>query len=555
MRSSHRLPWQLALACAVLPLIAQALPSAGKISPARLLAHTTVLSSDAFEGRAPGSAGEIATVRYLTDQFKALGLQPGNPDGSYVQKVPLLGISSQPALTFGGCAAGLRLQTPADFVATSSLAREQVAVADSPLVFVGYGIQAPEYGWDDYKGVDVRGKILLMLVGDPPLPDPADPGKLDEHMFRGRAMTYYGRWTYKFEIAAAKGAAGAIIVHETGPAGYGFPVVVSSWYKENFTLRTNDGNSGNVPVQSWLQRESAQALFKACGEDFDELKQAALRRDFKPLELAGSAAFKLDQILRPIDSQNVVARLEGADPHRKRDWLIYSAHWDHLGRQGDQIYHGAADNAAGVASLLEIARAFKQDAKAGRGPARSVLFLATTAEESGLLGARHYVRQPLYPLARTVANINIDGINNFGPTRDITLVGAGQSDLEARLSQAAAKQGRRVVAEARPETGSYFRGDHFEFARVGIPVLNTSSGNDFQGRSAQFAKQKFDEYVANDYHKPSDVIKPDWNLAGGAQDMALLYLLGRGLANGNNWPRFASGSEFRPQQDSLLKAR
>ncbi|HEY9104930.1 M28 family peptidase [Chitinimonas sp.] len=520
----------------------------------QLLAHTQVLSSDAFEGRGPGSAGEAKTVDYLVQQFKAMGLKGGAPDGSYTQPVPLVGLSTQPSLRFGGCAGKLKLDAPFDYVAFTTQAKEKISTKNSELVFVGYGVVAPEYGWDDYKGVDVRGKTLVMLINDPQVPDPQDPSKLDDSKFKGRAMSYYGRWTYKYEIAAQKGAAAAIIVHETIPAAYPYIVVVNSNARENFTIRTPDGHAGEVPVRSWIRQDRAEQLFKSCGQDFAQLKAAAIRPDFKPVKLAGSASFTLKQTLREVQSTNVVAKLEGSDPVGKNEWLMYSAHWDHLGKRGSEIYHGAADNAIGTAALLELARAYQDAARAGQQPRRSVLFLATTAEESGLLGAAYYAAKPLYPLGKTVANINIDGVNTTGRTRDFVIVGAGQSSMEALARDAANAQGRVIVMESKPENGGYFRADHFEFVKVGIPALYAGGGTDVIGKPAGYGVKKLEEYIANDYHKPSDVVKPDWDLSGGAQDIELLYNVGRRLADGKEYPAFYAGSEFKARQDALRAA-
>lgn len=548
----------LAVAGAVLCLPIQAADVSGLAGPVRasaLLEHTRVLSSDEFEGRGIGSPGETKTVAYLTEQFKAMGLQPGNPDGSYVQKVPMVGISSRASVKMGGCSADVALQAPMDYVAFSTHVKPRVQTNKSDLVFVGYGVVAPEYGWDDYKDVDVRGKTIVMLINDPAIPDAQDPSKLDERMFKGKAMTYYGRWTYKYEIAAAKGAAAAIIVHETVPAAYPYIVVVTSNSREKFELRSKDGGKKEVPVRSWMRLEKAEQMFKACGQDFAQLKQAALRKDFRPVTLSGNASFTLEQKLRKVDTMNVVAKLEGADAQRKNEWLIYSSHWDHLGKQGDNIYHGALDNASGTAALLELANAFSDDAKRGAMPARSVLFLATTAEESGLLGAAWYARNPLYPLDKAVANVNIDGINTFGRTRSVSITGAGHSNLDAMVVDAATAQGRSVSAELRPEYGGFFRSDQLEFVRAGVPAIYMSAGNDFVGKPPEFGQQRRDVYTANDYHKPSDVIKPDWDLSGGAQDMNLLFAIGRRLSDGVEYPAFMSSSEFRAKQDALLKGK
>ena len=535
--------------------IAAEVPPVNPIRQTELMDHIKVLSSEAFEGRGVGSAGETKTVAYLIEKFKAMGLKPGNPDGSYVQAVPMVGVYGRPTLKFSGCAAKLQLNAPADFVALSTQVKALVETKNSDLVFVGYGVVAPEYGWDDYKNVDVRGKTIVMLINDPQIPDPANPEELDPTMFKGRAMTYYGRWTYKYEIAAAKGAAAAIIVHETKTAAYPYVVVINGNTREGFGLRRKDRHSGDVPVRSWIRVDRAQELFAACGQDFAALKQAALKRDFQPVPFKGKASFRIKQTLREVATQNVVAKIDGADATRKNEWLIYSAHWDHLGKHGPNIYPGALDNASGTAALLELAHAFSEDAKAGNTPGRSVLFLATTAEESGLLGAAWYGSKPLYPLAKTVANINIDGINPYGLTNDIGITGQGQSSMDELLLDAAKAQGRTISAEARPEHGSFFRADQFEFARVGVPGLYLAGGSDYIGKPAGYGIARRDQFTANDYHKPSDVIKPDWDLAGGVQDVVLLYTVGRRLADGSEMPSFYPTSEFRKLQDARLQVK
>jgi Zn-dependent M28 family amino/carboxypeptidase len=527
--------------------------SVNPIRQAELMKHIEVLSSVAFEGRGVGSPGETKTVDYLTKQFKAIGLKAGNPDGTYVQNVPMVGIYSQPSLKLDGCASKIALKAPADYVALSQHVKPLVETKNSDIVFVGYGVVAPEYGWDDYKDVDVRGKTIVMLINDPQIPDPANPEAFDDKYFKGRAMTYYGRWTYKYEIAASKGAAAAIIVHETKTATYPYLVVINSNTRENFSLRRKDKNRGDVPVRSWMHFDRAQELFSACGHDFAALKAAALKPDFRPVTIKAKANFRIKQSVRHVATQNVVAKLDGIDSVRKNEWLIYSAHWDHLGKQGPNIYPGASDNASGTAALLELAYAHSEDAKAGQPPARSVLFLATTAEESGLLGSAWYGANPLYPLAKTVANINIDGINTFGLTSDIGITGQGQSNLDEFLADAAASQGRKLIPESRPETGSFFRSDQFEFARVGVPGLFLARGIDYIGKPASFGLERRAQYTAEDYHRPSDVIKADWDLAGGVQDIGLLYLVGRRLAEGTEFPQFYPSSEFRRFQDLRLK--
>jgi Zn-dependent M28 family amino/carboxypeptidase len=541
----------VAAACAAEPASSAIAP----ISGADLLAHIKVLSSDEFEGRAPGSAGEERTVAYLTEQFKKLGLLPGNPDGTYVQEVPLVGFQATSASgafrVSGEKTVGLSFLE--DWVAVSRRLVPEVRVADSEVVFVGYGVVAPEYGWDDYKGVDVRGKTIVMLVGDPAILDPANPAALDPAMFKGRAMTYYGRWTYKYEIASEKGAAAAILVHETGPAGYPFSVVTGSWGRENFEIRQPGENQERVLVEGWVSLDKAKELFTACGRDFADLKAAALRRDFRPVALDARARFSVANRLRDVQSKNVIARLEGSDPALRGEYVIYTAHWDHLGRdpalQGDQIFNGAADNASGTAALLELARAFTVRTPA---PRRSILFLAVTAEEKGLLGAKYYAAHPLYSLAKTLADINMDVINLWGPTRDIVSVGKGQSTLDDVLEAAAAEKGRIVVSDAESEKGYFYRSDHFEFAKQGVPALDPKGGIDYLGKPAGFGRKIHDEYTERDYHKVSDEIKPGWDLAGAVLDLELILEVGRRVADAPRFPEWKPGSEFKARREAML---
>ena len=527
------------------------------IRPDEFLADIRTLASDAFEGRALGGRGEELSVEYIVGRFKEIGLQPGNPDGTYVQSVPIAGVDARPSLTLTAGGERRALRYPDDFVASSARLVPEVRVEHSEIVFVGYGVVAPEYGWDDYKDVDVRGKTLLMLVGDPPVPDPADPSRLDETMFKGKAMTYYGRWTYKYEIAARKGAAAAIIIHETGPAGYPYSVTRSSWAKECFVVNSPDKNMDAVPVRSWVTREVAETLLRGAGQDLEALKAAALRTDFRPVSLAGARAdFVVQSTIRTFDSSNLLARLEGSDPARRDECIVYSAHWDHLGRINDapnppRIYHGAIDNASGVAAVLALARAFTA---LETPPARSVLFMAPTAEESGLIGAKYYAEHPLYPLSQTLANLNIDGMNMWGRTRDIENMVSGHSDLDDLLADAAARQGRRVVPDTQPEKGMFYRADHFEFAKGGVPAMYTSAGKEVLGQPADFGQRKFDEYVGQHYHQPSDDVDPAWNLEGAMEDTALLFEMGYRLATGDAYPQWHDGDEFKPRRDADLAA-
>ncbi|MFZ4985863.1 MAG: M28 family metallopeptidase [Blastocatellia bacterium] len=535
------------------PVVPAALKGAlGGFSTESLLEHIRVLASDQYEGRAPGTPGEELTVRYLTDKFTAFGLQPGNPDGTYIQKVPLIGSTPQARVSF---TAGQRNIEPAeeDFLARSSRFEPQVDLRNSEMVFVGYGVVAPEYGWDDFKDVDVRGKTVVMLINDPQIPDatnPEDPTKLDESLFKGRAMTYYGRWTYKFEIASAKGAAAAIIIHETATAGYPLKAL-ASWRQENFGLAGSE--KGRIGVEAWLAFDKAREVFTAGGQDLAALKRSALSRDFRPVTLGARANLSVKSTIRRIESKNVVAKLEGSDPKLKDEYVVYTAHWDHMGRDpklnGDQIFNGAVDNASGTACLLEWARVF---AKINPAPKRSILFLAVTAEEKGLLGAKYYAEHPLYPLTKTLANINKDGINQWGRTSDITVIGLGNSTLDDILATAARTQGRTLRADAEPEKGYFYRSDHFEFAKQGVPALNTDAGVEYIGKPADYAKKTRDEYTTKDYHGVGDEVRSDWDLSGAIEDLQLLLIVGWEVANGESWPAWKSGTEFKAVREASL---
>ncbi len=421
---------------------------------------------------------------------------------------------------------------------------------DADLVFVGYGVVAPEYGWDDYKGMDVRGKVIVMLVNDPPVPDPKDPAKLDPKMFGGKAMTYYGRWTYKYEIAAEKGAAGCLIVHETGPAGYPFAVVSGSWGKEHFTLAGPDNNMGRIPVEGWITNERARQLF-----DLDALKKAAVSKEFKPVALPWRGQIKLDNAIRRIESQNVIGKLEGSDPQQRDEYLIYMAHWDHLGigppnDKGDNIYNGAVDNASGTAALLQLAQAFT---KLPKPPKRSILFLAVTGEEQGLIGSEYYAHFPLYPLKKTAAAINMDGMNLLGRTKDVVVIGLGMSTLDDDLRAAAKLQERRVDPDAEPEKGFYYRSDHFSFAKQGVPALDPGEGVEYVGRPAGWGMKMRERYTNEDYHKPTDEVKSDWDFSGAIQDMELYFQVGLRVANSPSWPEWKPGTEFKAKRDAMMK--
>ncbi|WP_242923809.1 M28 family metallopeptidase [Pontibacter liquoris] len=528
-------------------------PALQSITAADLLKRTKVLASDAFEGRAPGSAGEDSTVNYLTRQFKQLGLQPGNPDGTYVQNVPMVGFTPQPKASFEAGGKTISLTFPTDYVALTRRFVPSIDVTNSDMVFVGYGIVAPEYGWDDYKDVDVKGKTIVMLINDPPVPAPGNAGQLDSTIFGGKAMTYYGRWTYKYEIAAQKGAAAAIIIHETGPAGYPYEVISGSHSRENFDINNPNKNMDRAKVEAWITTDKAQQLFTAAGKNFAQLKQAALQKDFKPVPLNAKANFSIKNKLREIQSRNVIAKLEGADPKLKEEYVVYSAHWDHLGKdpslKGDQVYNGALDNASGTAGLLELAEAFT---KLPQKPKRSILFLAVTGEEKGLLGSKYYATNPLYPLNKTLADINMDVLNAYGPTEDVTVIGYGNSTLEDVLAQEAKSQKRHIVPESSPENGSFYRSDHFEFAKQGVPALYAESGVVARNQPADYVKKWQENYTAKDYHKVSDEVRDDWNLDGAVEDLQLFFRVGLRVANTPKYPEWKEGTEFKAKRDASL---
>lgn len=535
---------------------APATPSqAPDIDPNAILERTKVLSADQFEGRAPGTKGEELTVQYLVDESKKLGLQPGNPDGTFVQKVPLVGITGAEASPFTVTKDGQKrtFKWSDEVVAFTKRVTDTASIENSEMVFAGYGVTAPEYNWDDFKGMDVKGKTLVVLVNDPQVPDASNPAELDGKLFNGKAMTYYGRWTYKYEKAAELGAAGLFIVHETAPAGYPFPVV-QGFLGERFSLVAADKNMGRASIEGWFSLDAAREIFKMAGQDFDALKKQAVSREFKPVPLGLRASMAVRNKMRTVESQNVIAKLEGSDPQLKNEYVVYSSHWDHLGVgtpvNGDAIYNGALDNASGVAATLEIARAFTQVQPR---PQRSILFLFVTAEEQGLLGSEHYATNPLYPLDKTVANINIDGVNQWGRTSDVTVVGMGASDLDDVLREAAQSQNRTLVADPESEKGFYYRSDHFNFAKVGVPALYTDTGTTFVGKDARYSQTKRDEYTANDYHKPSDHIKPDWDLSGAAEDAELMMLVGYKVANTARFPEWKPGNEFKAARDRMMK--
>jgi Zn-dependent M28 family amino/carboxypeptidase len=528
--------------------------AAARINGTSFLDTISTLASDDFEGRSPGTHGETMTLDYVQRQFRKLGLAPGNPDGTYLQAVPMMAGITKPQLSFSTGAKSTHLNFPDDYVAWDSVREPAMNLAGSELVFVGYGVTAPEYRWDDYKGVDLHGKTLLMLINDPAIPDPRHPGKLDPAMFGGDAMTYYGRWTYKYEMAAKLGAAGALIIHETRAAAYPYEVVRNSWGHENFAIATDGPNPSFPPLAGWLQLDRAKDIFRSVGMDFDTLKKSALSRDFKPVQLGVTLDVTAQNTWRDVDSHNLVAKIEGADPTLKNEYIVYTAHWDHFGiddslpgPRTEHIFHGAQDNASGVAMLLEVAKAYKA---LRTPPRRSILFVITTGEERNLLGSQYYARHPLYPLNKTLVSINVDVANVWGRTRDVEIVGAGKSDTDEIVTRAARRQHRKARLDTLPEAGRFYRSDQFEMAKAGVPVVYLKGGKDFIGKPAAFGKDKAADYTAHDYHKVSDIVRPGWNMAGAVQDAQLIFNVGYDIAQGKTWPHWKPGAEFKAVRDA-----
>ncbi|WP_374534335.1 M28 family metallopeptidase [Phenylobacterium sp.] len=533
---------------------------AADLDPAKIAEHVKILADDSFEGRGPATAGETKTVEYIIQQYKAAGLQPGGDlaDGqrAWTQDVPLARFENKGPVTVGVTAGGkAQAWTQGEQVALrpAQNGATRVSVKDAPVVFVGYGVKAPERDWDDFKGFDLKGKIALVLVNDPDFE--TGPESKNGGDFGGKAMTYYGRWTYKFEEAARQGAVGFLVIHETAPASYGWATVKNSNTNSQFDIiRQNPGES-HALVEGWIQRDNTVDLFKAAGLDFEALKAQAQTRAFKPVELKGvtfSADYEVD--VQKIVSKNVVGRIVGAK--RPGETILYSSHWDHIGvglpdARGDAIYNGAVDNADGVATMIEIGRAFAK----GRQPDRSVVFLAVTAEEKGLLGSEYYAANPLYPLATTVADINMDALSPTGPAKDFTTSGDAASTLQDALIAVGKAKGRYYTPDPRPEAGSFFRSDHFPFAKRGVPAISFGSGRDLVdgGRAAGEAFAK--AYTAERYHQPADEFDPSWNLEGMAQDGELMFELGLQLANSTVWPDWKDGSEFKPTRDATAGER
>jgi len=506
--------------------------------------HTAELSSDKYEGRAPATPGEEKTLEYLKTQFESLGLTPGN-SGSFFQEVPIAQISTFPKVTLNieGKAFQRALKYRTEMMLSTMQQVDQTGIENSELIFVGYGVVAPEYSWNDYEGIDVEGKTVVILVND--------PGYIiqDEKYFNGNAMTYYGRWSYKFEEAARQGAAAAIIIHQTGAAGYPWAVVSGSWSGPQTTLSASDKNIDRCEIEGWIQLEVARDLFAAAGLDLDEQMKAAATPGFKAVPLNLRASAQLYNAIKSSTSRNVIALLPGSE--RPDELIIYTAHWDHLGKNpvmdGDNIYNGALDNATGVGGLLGLAKAFSELPSP---PQRSILFLAATAEESGLLGSKYYAENPIYPLADSVAVLNMDSMAINGRMKDVVVIGYGSSELENYLESAAQKQNRFLAREPTPEKGYYYRSDHFSMAKFGVPALYAKAGIEHIQHGAEWTKQRNAEYITKNYHKPSDEYNPNWNLEGAAEDIQLYFDVGHALANEATFPNWYEGNEFRAIRDS-----
>jgi len=509
--------------------------AAGTILAEDLLEHVRILSSDELEGRAPGTRGEERTVEYLCQVFSKLGLKSFPGERPYCHSVPLVGCTTLATLKLKSSNSSISARRSEDYTIVSGHF-EPSTKTTSDLVFVGYGVVAPEYGWDDYKGIDVKGKTLVMLVGDPPIKDPKNPDALDPTMFDGPRLTYFGRWTYKYEIAAEKGAAAALIVHDTDAAGYPYDVVKNSWSGERLELRHS--NQRRTAYEGWITTDLAVKLFHEAGLDFQKLKEQACTKQFTPVEMAVEATCETQCHLRQFSSDNVIGFIEGSDPQLKNEAVMYSAHWDHFGvdKTGNGVYSGAADNGTGVASLLSIAEAFT---KLKERPQRSIIFFATTGEEHNLLGAKHYAEQPLFPLDKTVAMINMDCLNIWGRTRSIISILDGRSTLDEPLRALAAKDGRTIIPDTNPEKGACFRSDHFEMMRKGVPsLLFMLEGADYIDKPAEFETKMKVEFFSCHYHKFSDKIDDSWDLSGLMEDTQLFFRVGTVVANTPEKPRW-----------------
>ena len=518
------------------------------IDEATIRGHLRFLADDLLEGRGPGSRGDDLTQLYLATQFQALGLKPAAADGGWTQSVPLVGLTTHAPkeVTFTNGDQALSLESVKDFMSSIGRPVESTKIADAEVVFVGYGIEAPEFDWDDYKDVDLRGKVLLMMNNDP---------STDPELFEGRRRLYYGRWDYKYESAARQGAVGAIIIHTTPSAGYPWQVIQTSWSGEEFELRGTKGP--RMDLKAWATEDAARSIASLGGHDLDQLRGAAESRDFRPVSLGVKFSIDLTADVREKETANVLAMMEGADPERKNEYLIYMAHHDHLGigaerdETGDNIYNGAVDNGSGTAALLAMAKAYTRLTER---PKRSILFAAVGAEEAGLLGSEHFSNNPPIPAGKIAAVINIDGTNIIGKTHDVNVIGHGKSDLDDVILAVAKKQGRIVTPDQFPDKGYYYRSDQFNLAKIGVPGVYLHSGVHVIGKPAGYGKQKLAEWVEKIYHQPSDEYREDWDLTGALEDIRLLYHVGRQVADQPKMPAWAEGDEFEAARKASLQS-
>jgi len=525
-------------------------PALQSIAEKDLAADVAILASDDFEGRAPASAGEEKTINFLKEEFQKIGLRPGSGE-TYFQEVPLVSITANPQIKLNiKSEDGHWAQTldfGKNFIAWTKRVMNNVSINNSEMIFIGYGVVAPEYEWNDYAGLDVRGKTVVILVNDPGY------ATGDSSLFNGRTMTYYGRWTYKFEEAARQGAEAAFVIHETAPASYPWEVVTGSWGGPQFDLVREDNNLSRCALEGWISLEAAQQIFEKTGLNYATLKAAAGKRGFQAAPFEATASITIDSDIRFSKSNNVLGLLPGKT--RPDEYVFYMAHWDHFGKnallEGDQIYNGALDNATGVAGLLEIAEAFT---KLSEPPERSIVFMAVTAEEQGLIGSEYYANNPVYPLTKTVAAINMDALNINGKMNDIVIVGYGNSDLDDYVKKAAAEDGRTVRPDPEPEKGYFYRSDHFSFAKQGVPALYTDPGIDHVEKGEKWTLEQRDKYTAGKYHKPADEFDPNWDLSGAVQDLRLLFKVGYRLGNESSFPNWKPGTEFKTKRDADMQA-
>jgi hypothetical protein len=528
------------------PVTAAEKTAAQAITENAIRGHVRFLASDLLEGRAPASPGDRLAQEYILAQMEAIGLQPGAPDGGWLQKVPLVGIVGKAPDKLSVSKAGrtVDLTKMDDYVAFSGTQRPESKLDSAEIVFVGFGIVAPEYQWDDYKDVDVEGKVLLMMNNDP---------EDDPKLFGGKTRLWYGRWDYKYMIAAKKGAAGAFIIHTEPSAGYKWQVVQSSWSRERFELPYE--GEPRVEIKGWFTEDASKKIASLGSQDLDRLRQAALRRDFRPVPLGVDVSMRIENTVQTKDSANVIGKLPGSDPKLSSEAVVYTAHHDHLGMKTDAkpgedaIYNGALDNASGVAAMLAIAKAFGELPKA---PRRSIYFASVTAEEQGLLGSEYLSKHPPLPAGRIAANINLDGMNIFGRTKDLTLIGYGKSSLDSIIGSLAKVQGRTVTPDQFPDRGFFYRSDQFNFAKVGVPAAYFDSGTEVIGKPAGWGKEKIEEWEDKHYHQPSDELNAEWDLSGAVEDARLDFWLGAKVANADRMPEWNRGDEFEAARKKAL---